>query len=91
MAVPNSIRQTLRLLSSFSVSFPSLSAVSVGNQVNSAKICLLLDVEDEESFVDEKFGLYLMAGYENVIYGSGIRTSHGTNGIMPGDRRLVFD
>ncbi|KAF2110424.1 hypothetical protein BDV96DRAFT_651064 [Lophiotrema nucula] len=47
-------------------------------------------LKDEQKFVDEDFGLFIFGGYENVIYGSDIKTSHGANGIMPGDPRLTF-
>lgn len=30
-----------------------------------------------------------MAGYDQLIYGSGIETSGGTDGILPDDKRLA--
>jgi hypothetical protein len=33
--------------------------------------------------------LKVMMGYENLIYGSGIATSGGKDGILPGDSRLT--
>ncbi|KAF2867957.1 hypothetical protein BDV95DRAFT_610389 [Massariosphaeria phaeospora] len=46
-------------------------------------------MEDELKFIDYSSGLLVMAGYDNVIFGSGISTSNGRNGIMPNDPRLT--
>jgi hypothetical protein len=43
-------------------------------------------VEDGPKFMSGPVGV--MAGYEHLIYGSKIETSGGTDGILPGDRRL---
>ncbi|OAG11158.1 uncharacterized protein CC84DRAFT_1132697 [Paraphaeosphaeria sporulosa] len=44
--------------------------------------------KDQEYFVDGAMKLQVMAGYDTLIYGSGIRTSGGTDGILPGDPRF---
>ncbi|KAF2000667.1 hypothetical protein P154DRAFT_522271 [Amniculicola lignicola CBS 123094] len=45
-------------------------------------------IEDMGKFVDSS-GINIMVGYENLIYGSGIKTSGGIDGILPEDSRLV--
>lgn len=47
-------------------------------------------VGDQNKFVDGTSPLHIMGGYDNLIFGSGIRTSGGYNGIMPGDRRFRY-
>lgn len=45
-------------------------------------------VKDQQYFVDTGMTLHVMAGYDTLIYGSGIETSNGTDGIMPADPRF---
>lgn len=47
-------------------------------------------VEDQHEFVDAGSPLHVMAGYDNLIFGSGIKTSKGYDGILPGDRRFIY-
>ncbi|KAJ4290823.1 hypothetical protein N0V90_010018 [Kalmusia sp. IMI 367209] len=46
-------------------------------------------IKDQMYFVDGSSPLQIMAGYDTLIFGSGIDTSDGTDGILPGDPRLV--
>jgi hypothetical protein len=44
--------------------------------------------EDMLSFIDPSV-FHVMAGYDNLGYGTFFETSGGCDGIMPGDSRLV--
>ncbi|KAL5391114.1 hypothetical protein PMIN06_008535 [Paraphaeosphaeria minitans] len=44
--------------------------------------------KDQNYFVDGAVKLRVMAGYDTLIYGSGIKTSGGTDGVLPGDPRF---
>lgn len=46
---------------------------------------------DEDVFVDKSGPLHLMAGYDNLIFGSEIATSGAGHGILPDDNRLQFE
>lgn len=43
---------------------------------------------DQQLFVDSSYPLQIMVGYDNLIFGSGIKTSGGKHGILPDDPRL---
>ncbi|KAF2444498.1 hypothetical protein P171DRAFT_485947 [Karstenula rhodostoma CBS 690.94] len=43
---------------------------------------------DQAYFTDGRMKYNVMAGYDTLIYGSGIQTSGGTDGILPGDSRF---
>ncbi|KAJ4374296.1 hypothetical protein N0V83_003037 [Neocucurbitaria cava] len=47
-------------------------------------------VGDQQVFVNAGSPMYVMAGYENLIFGSGIRTSNGYDGILPEDHRFKY-
>ncbi|CAO2657218.1 Nn.00g033440.m01.CDS01 [Neocucurbitaria sp. VM-36] len=49
-----------------------------------------LIVGDQRKFVNMSSPLHVMAGYENLIFGSGINTSNGYEGVLPGDLRLKY-
>ncbi|KAF2132409.1 hypothetical protein P153DRAFT_275417, partial [Dothidotthia symphoricarpi CBS 119687] len=46
-----------------------------------------IQVGDQQTFIEAGAPLHVMAGYENLIFGSGIETSNGYDGILPEDSR----
>ncbi|KAF1841557.1 uncharacterized protein K460DRAFT_291381, partial [Cucurbitaria berberidis CBS 394.84] len=47
-------------------------------------------VGDQKKFVSSDSPLHIMAGYENLIFGSGISISNGYDSVVPGDRRFKY-
>lgn len=46
---------------------------------------------DMPKFVDVNAGIEIMAGYDNLMLGNAIKSSGGNDGILPNDKRLIYD